>query len=99
MVKPRLRPFRPAQDKGSVKVISDFNGTPDGFQSVLEAQKVVFEAPVQDGMDASVVSPCPATHSTGDCVVREINGETYMAVMIQNVGISVFKMNAGFIAE
>ena len=88
-----------AQDKGSVKVISDFNGTPDGFQSVLEAQKVVFEAPVQDGMDASVVSPCPATHSTGDCVVREINGETYMAVMIQNVGISVFKMNAGFIAE
>ena len=50
-------------------------------------------------MDASVLSPCPATHSTGDCVVREINGETYMAVMIQNVGISVFKMNAGFIAE
>ena len=88
-----------AQDKGSVKVVSDFNGTYDGLAGVLQNQKVVFEAPIQDGMDATVVSPCPATHSTGDCVVREINGETYMAVMIQNVGISVFKMNSGFIAE
>ena len=87
------------QDQGSVKVISDFNGTADGFMSVLQKNEVIFEAPVQDGMDATVLSPCPATHSTGDCVVREINGETYMAVMIQNVGISVFKMNAGFIAE
>ena len=66
---------------------------------VLQTNKVVFEAPVQDGMDATVVSPCPATHSTGDCVVREINGEIYMAAMIQNVGISVFKLNAGFVAE
>ena len=66
---------------------------------VLQKNEVVFEAPVQDAMDATVLSPCPATHTTGDCVVREINGETYMAVMIQNVGISVFKMNAGFIAE
>ena len=88
-----------AQDKGTVKVISDFNGTYDGLVGVLQTNKVVFEAPIQDGMDATVVSPCPATHSTGDCVVREINGETYMAVMIQNVGISVFKMNAGFVAE
>ena len=88
-----------AQDKGSVKVISDFSGTPDGFLGVLQANKLVFEAPVQDGMDATVLSPCPATHSTGDCVVRKIGNDTYMAVMIQNVGISVFKLNAGFIAE
>lgn len=89
----------PSQAQGNVKVIADLAGTPEGFLGVLQNQKVVFEAPVQDGMDASVVSPCPATHSTGDCVVREINGETYMAVMIQNVGISVFKLNAGFISE
>ena len=91
--------LEPNQDKGAVKVISDFNGTPEGFMGVLQTNKVVFEAPVQDGMDATVVSPCPATHSTGDCVVREINGEIYMAAMIQNVGISVFKLNAGFVAE
>lgn len=88
-----------SQAQGSVRVIADLAGTPDGFLGALQSHKVVFEAPVQDAMDATVVSPCPATHSTGDCVVREINGETYMAVMIQNIGISVFKMNAGFVAE
>ena len=88
-----------SQAQGSVRVIADLAGTPDGFLGALQSHKVVFEAPVQDAMDATVVSPCPATHSTGDCVVREINGETYMAVMIQNVGISVFTMNAGFVAE
>ena len=87
------------QSQGSVKVVSDFNGTPEGLMGVLQNQKVVFEAPVQDGMDATVVSPCPATHSAGDCVVRTVGDETYMAVMIQNVGISVFKLNAGFVAE
>ena len=89
----------PSQAQGSVKVIADLAGTHDGFLGALQSHEVVFEAPVQDAMDATVVSPCPATHSTGDCVVREINGETYMAVMIQNVGISVFKMNSGFVAE
>ena len=88
-----------SQAQGSVKVIADVAGTPDGFLGALQGHEVIFEAPVQDAMDATVVSPCPATHSTGDCVVREINGETYMAVMIQNVGISVFKMNSGFVAE
>ena len=88
-----------SQAQGSVRVIADLAGTPDGFLGALQSHKEVFEAPVQDAMDATVVSPCPATHSTGDCVVREINGETYMAVMIQNIGISVFKMNAGFVAE
>lgn len=88
-----------SQAQGAVRVIADVAGTPDGFLGALQSHKVVFEAPVQDAMDATVVSPCPATHSTGDCVVREINGETYMAVMIQNVGISVFKMNSGFVAE
>ena len=88
-----------SQAQGAVRVIADLAGTPDGFLGALQSHKVVLEAPVQDAMDATVVSPCPATHSTGDCVVREINGETYMTVMIQNVGISVFKMNAGFVAE
>ena len=88
-----------AQDKGAVKVISDFNGTYEGLAGVLQTNKVVFEAPMQDGMDATVVSPCPATHSTGDCVVRTVGDKTYMAVMVQNVGISVFVLNAGFVAE
>ena len=87
------------QTQGSVKVISDFIGTPAGFESVLKSHRVVFEAPIQDAMDATVVSACPATHSTGDCVVRTIGAKTFMAVMIQNVGISVFELNSGFIAQ
>ena len=89
----------PAQDKGAVKVISDFKGTHEGLVDVLKTNKVVFEAPIQDGMDASVVSPYPATHSTGDCVVRKVGDKTYMAVMIQNVGLSVFEFNADFETE
>ena len=91
--------LEPNQDKGAVKVISDFNGTPEGLKGVLQAHKVVFEAPVQDAMDATVISPCPATHSTGDCVVRTIGNKTYMVAMIQNVGLAVFELNAGFVAE
>ena len=89
----------PDQTQSSVKVISDFNGTYDGLVGVLQTNKVVFEAPIQDGMDATVVSPCPSTHSTGDCVVRTVGDKTYMAVMMQNTGISVFVLNAGFVAE
>ena len=87
------------QAQGNVKVIHDFNGTAAGFAEVLQEQKVVFEAPIQDAMNKAALSPCPATHSTGDCVVRNVGGVTYMAVMIQNVGLSVFVMNEGFIVE
>lgn len=78
---------------GSVKVVSDLAGTPEGLATVLKDQEVLFEAPIQDAMDAAVDSPVAASHSTGDCVVRVINGEVYMAAMIQHVGLSLFKMN------
>lgn len=84
---------------GSVNVITDSIGTPAGFGTVLQQNNIVFTAPLQDAMDSAVDSPVAASHSTGDCVVREINGEVYMAAMIQHVGLSLFKMNAGFIAE
>ena len=47
----------------------------------------------------TVVSPYPSSHSTGDCVVREINGKLYMAAMIQNVGLSLFEINPDFKVE
>ena len=84
---------------GSVKVISDSVGTPEGFGTVLKENKIVFNAPLQDAVDSAIDSPVAASHSTGDCVVREINGEVYMAAMVQHVGLSLFKMNAGFVAE
>ena len=89
----------PDQTQSSVKVISDFNGTYEGLKGVLQNQKLVFEAPLQDSIDPTVVSACPSTHSTGDCVVRTVGSKTYMVAMHQNVGLAVYVLNAGFKAE
>ena len=89
----------PDQTQSSVKVISDFNGTYEGLKGVLQNQKLVFEAPLQDSIDPTVVSACPSTHSTGDCVVRAVGSKTYMVAMHQNVGLAVYVLNAGFKAE
>ena len=86
----------PDQTQSSVKVISDFNGTYEGLVGVLQNQKLIFEAPLQDSIDPTVVSACPSTHSTGDCVVRTVGSKTYMVAMHQNVGLAVYVLNAGF---
>lgn len=85
--------------KGSVRVIADPAGTPEGLLSALQAQDVIMDRPLQDELDETVVSPYPSSHSTGDCVVREINGKVYMAAMIQNVGLSLFEINPDFKVE
>ena len=85
--------------KGSIRVIADPAGTPEGLLGALQAQDVIMELPLQNELDASVVSPYPSSHSTGDCVVREINGKLYMAAMIQNVGLSLFEINPDFKVE
>lgn len=82
--------------KGSVRVIADPAGTPEGLLSALQAQEVIMDLPLQAELDASVVSPYPSTHSTGDCVVREVNGKVYMAAMIQNVGLSLFEIDPDY---
>ena len=79
--------------KGSVVVLNDPTGLAADFQSTLEAQDIAYTAPIQDAMDASVVSPIVASPYIGDCTVREINGDIYMAVLQNGGGLSVFKMN------
>lgn len=79
--------------KGSVVVLNDPTGLAADFQSTLEAQDIAYTAPIQDAMDAAVVSPIVASPYLGDCTVREINGEIYMAVLQNGGGLSVFKMN------
>ena len=85
--------------QGSVRVIADPAGTPEGLLSALQEHEVIMDLPLQAELDATVVSPYPSTHSTGDCVVREINGKLYMAAMIQNVGLSLFEFNPDFKVE
>ena len=87
----KLDPESHAQ--GSVVVLNDPTGAAADFQATLEAQDVAFTAPIQDAMDATVISPIAASPYLGDCVVREIDGEIYMAVLQNGGGLSVFKMN------
>ena len=78
--------------KGSLVVLNDATGSAD-FQAALEAQDVVFTAPIQDAMDASIISPIVSNPYLGDCAVREVNGTIYVAVLQNGGGLSLFKMN------
>ena len=78
-------------NKGAVVVLNDPTGTPEGFKAALEAQDVEFTAPIQDPMNEKVESPITASPYVGDCVVRNINGTVYMAVLQNGGGLSLFK--------
>ena len=80
------------KDKGSLVVLNDATGDAN-FKAALEAQDIAFTAPIQDAMDASIVSPIVSYPNLGDCVVREVNGTVYVAVLQNGGGLSLFKMN------
>ena len=68
----------------SLNIIEDLNGAAD-FKGTLEAQKVLFTAPVNGTGNAG--------HGLGDCATVVIDGTRYIAVMAQNIGISLYKLN------
>lgn len=75
-----------AADRASatLNIIEDVNGAAD-FKGTLEAQKVLFTAPVNGTGNAG--------HGLGDCATVVIDGTRYIAVMAQNIGISLYKLN------
>ena len=68
----------------SLNIIEDVNGAAD-FKGTLEAQKVLFTAPLNGTGNAG--------HGLGDCATVVIDGTRYIAVMAQNIGISLYKLN------
>lgn len=72
------------RDSASLNIIEDVNGAAD-FKGTLEAQKVLFTAPVNGTGNAG--------HGLGDCATVVIDGTRYIAVMAQNIGISLYKLN------
>lgn len=68
----------------SLNIIEDINGAAD-FKGTLEAQNVLFTAPVNGTGNAG--------HGLGDCATVVIDGTRYIAVMAQNIGISLYKLN------
>lgn len=68
----------------ALNVIEDINGAAD-FKGTLEAQTGLFTAPVNGTGNAG--------HGIGDCATAVVDGVRYIAVMGQNIGISLYKLN------
>lgn len=73
--------------KSRVQIMED-NGT---FKTSLEAKAGLLEAPLQKADEFSAESPA-AGGNNGDCAVRIIGEEVYIAAMHTDVGLSLFKM-------
>ena len=69
---------------GSLNIIEDVNGAAD-FQGTLEAKT---------GLETfAIPGTGNAGHGVGDCSVAVTENATYVAAMIQNIGLAVYKLN------
>ena len=72
------------RNSATLNVIEDVNGAAD-FKGTLEAQTGLFTAPVNGNGNAG--------HGLGDCATVVVDGVRYIAVMGQNMGISLYRLN------
>lgn len=72
------------RNSATLNIIEDVNGAAD-FKGTLEAQAGLFTAPVNGSGNAG--------HGLGDCATAVVDGTRYIAVMAQNIGISLYKLN------
>lgn len=88
--------------RGRLKIIEDLGGA-SNFLASIEADKVVYECPIQnENSNATTVeefdyvpysdNPSIATTVLGSCSVIPVGGDVYIAGHICNVGLSLFKM-------
>ena len=75
-----------AADRSSatLNVIEDVNGAAD-FKGTLEAKTGLFTAPLEGTGNAG--------HGVADCATAVAGDVRYIAVMAQNIGLSVYKLN------
>ena len=64
----------------------------DQFPAQLKARSNVREFPIQHEEDFEAKSAVTAASSVADCTVWEISGNTYIAVLVQGCGLSVFQL-------
>ncbi|MBR5141876.1 MAG: hypothetical protein IKW55_05275, partial [Bacteroidales bacterium] len=72
------------RNSATLNVIEDVNGAAD-FKGTLEAKTGLFTAPVEGTGNAG--------HGVADCATAVAGDVRYIAVMAQNIGISVYKLN------
>ena len=88
--------------RGRLKIIEDLGGA-SNFLASIEADKVVYECPIQNDNDNAATveefdavpysdNPSIATTVLGSCSVIPVGGDVYIAGHICNVGLSLFKM-------
>lgn len=65
------------------------NRTPGEGEDLAEGLRYF---PIQDAEDFEAKSTITASHSVGDCTVRYIDGSTYVAVLMQGCGLSLFQL-------
>ena len=72
------------RNSATLNVIEDVNGAAD-FKGTLEAKTGLFTAPLEGTGNAG--------HGVADCATAVAGDVRYIAVMAQNIGISVYKLN------
>ena len=72
------------RNSATLNVIEDVNGAAD-FKGTLEAKTGLFTAPVEGTGNAG--------HGVADCATAVAGDVRYIAVMAQNIGLSVYKLN------
>ena len=84
----------------TVQVIEGDYTTLEGLKAALDnydPAKVIFSAPLQDPMDATVAGY--GNMYIGDCCVRKVGNDIYMAAGTNTVGVSVFKLDPTFLSK
>lgn len=73
-------------------IIDDESRSPSDFVAQLQAQAGYREFPLQSEEDFEAKSAVPAGSTVGDCVVKDVNGVTYVAALLQGGGLSLFQL-------
>lgn len=99
----KLMAFVSVKDKfrPSVQVIKGDWTTAEGIKAALDVyspETVVFSAPLQDELDATL-SGYEAGMTLGDCCVRKIGEDIYMLAGGHSVGLSLFKLDRNFVLD
>ena len=84
----------------TVQVMEGDYTTLEGLKAALDSYdpaKVIFSAQLQDPMDPTVVGY--GNMYIGDCCVRKVGNDIYMAAGTNTVGVSVFKLDPTFLSK
>ena len=77
---------------GRLVIIDDASTSPGQFPAQLLEQAGRKEYPIQHPDDFTVPSSVPAAASVGDCAFCEVNSNSYLVVLMQGGGLSLFQL-------